>query len=221
MFCDAYLASPISHKLLPIRADISGMTISFTASGNDVLFAGTVHTTEKSAEAAAEQAAKLNDAFKRVLSESNGDEPDTKGGPGVDADDSQFVPMGTGKQKSDDMDDAESASKKDPDNDGDDDTNAKGDTDHDYWTAGGKQKKALPGKPLPKEKSKDFNSGERKKDAKAGVALPDGSFPIESVADLKNAVQAFGRAKDKVAAKAHIKKRAAALGSTDALPDSW
>jgi len=36
--------------------------------------------------------------------------------------------------------------KTDPDSDGDDDSTAKGDTDHDYWTKGGKQKKSLPGK---------------------------------------------------------------------------
>lgn len=206
------------------------MTISFTASGNDVLFAGTVHTTEKSAEAAAEQAAKLNVALKRVISESNGDEPDSKNGPGVNSDEGQFVPFSTDPAddkaskiaKADGMDESEYASKKDPDNNGDDDSSAATDTDHDYWTAGGKQKKALPGKPLPKkEKSKDFSQGQRKSDAKSGAALPDGSFPIESVADLKNAIQAFGRAKDKVAAKAHIKKRAGALGSANLLPDSW
>jgi len=39
----------------------------------------------------------------------------------------------------------------DPDNDGDDDSNAKGDTDHDHWTSSGKQKKSVPGKPLPKK----------------------------------------------------------------------
>lgn len=126
------------------------MTISFTASGNDVLFAGDTYTTETSAEAASEKAATLNSALKRVLAESNGDEPDTKGGPGVNADEGQFVPMGTGKakEKADDMPEEEAAAKKppatkknpDPDNDGDDDTNAKGDTDHDYFTPGGKKK---------------------------------------------------------------------------------
>jgi hypothetical protein len=68
---------------------------------------------------------------------------------------------------------------------------------------------------------REFSADERKAAAKAGHALPDGSFPINSVADLHNAVQAFGRAKDKAAAKAHIIKRAKALGATDALPDSW
>lgn len=57
--------------------------------------------------------------------------------------------------------------------------------------------------------------------AKKGAALPDGSFPIPSVAFLKKAIQAFGRAKNKAAAKAHIIKRARALGRTDLLPDDW
>lgn len=68
---------------------------------------------------------------------------------------------------------------------------------------------------------REFNADERKAAAKAGHALPDGSFPINTVSDLHNAVQAYGRAKDKAAAKAHIMKRAKALGAMDALPDSW
>jgi hypothetical protein len=36
----------------------------------------------------------------------------------------------------------------DPDHDGDNDATPAGDTDHDYWTKGGRQKKSLPGKPL-------------------------------------------------------------------------
>jgi hypothetical protein len=57
--------------------------------------------------------------------------------------------------------------------------------------------------------------------AKAGEALPDGSFPIKDEEDLKNAIQAFGRAGDKEAAKAHIMKRAAALGKEDMIPEDW
>ena len=57
--------------------------------------------------------------------------------------------------------------------------------------------------------------------AEAGEALPDGSFPIKDVEDLKNAIQAFGRAKDKEAAKAHIMKRAEALDAADLIPDNW
>lgn len=57
--------------------------------------------------------------------------------------------------------------------------------------------------------------------AKAGHALPDGSYPIKDEADLKNAIQAYGRAKDKTAAKAHIMKRAVDLGMEELIPLSW
>lgn len=61
----------------------------------------------------------------------------------------------------------------------------------------------------------------REKDAKSGVALPDGSFPIPDKNALSDAIHAYGRAKDKAAAKAHIIKRAKALGATDMLPQNW
>lgn len=66
-----------------------------------------------------------------------------------------------------------------------------------------------------------FSADERKGMAEEGKAMPDGSFPIENESDLKNAIQAIGRAKDPAAAKAHIKKRAKALGMTDSLPEGW
>ena len=69
-------------------------------------------------------------------------------------------------------------------------------------------------------KRQEFSSEERKKLADKGVALPDGSFPIENVADLKNAIHAYGRAKDQKAAAKHIAKRAKALGHEDLIPDS-
>ena len=53
------------------------------------------------------------------------------------------------------------------------------------------------------------------------MALPDGSYPIKSESDLKNAIQAFGRAKDKEAAKRHIMKRARALGLENLIPSNW
>lgn len=61
----------------------------------------------------------------------------------------------------------------------------------------------------------------RRKLAKKGQALPDGSFPIPNVAYLKKAIQAFGRAKNKPKAKAHIISAARRLGRTDLLPSSW
>jgi hypothetical protein len=68
---------------------------------------------------------------------------------------------------------------------------------------------------------REFNTEQRKAAAKAGNALPDGSFPINDVKDLENAISAYGRAKDKAAAKAHIMKRAKALGASDKIPEAW
>jgi hypothetical protein len=57
---------------------------------------------------------------------------------------------------------------------------------------------------------------------KKGYALEGGSYPIASVQDLRNAIQAFGRAgSNKAEVKAHIKKRARALKRTDLIPGSW
>ena len=61
----------------------------------------------------------------------------------------------------------------------------------------------------------------RERAAERGEALPDGSFPIRDAADLRRAIKAFGRAKDKPRAKRHIIARAKALGKTDALPETW
>lgn len=71
------------------------------------------------------------------------------------------------------------------------------------------------------EARKDYSKAERDEMAKNGQALADGSFPIANETDLKNAIQAYGRASDKAAAKAHIIKRARALGLTSLLPDDW
>jgi len=68
---------------------------------------------------------------------------------------------------------------------------------------------------------RDVSTTERKGLAKKGDALPDGSFPIASVQDLKNAIKAFGRSKDPAKARAFIKKRAAALGQSKLLPENW
>jgi hypothetical protein len=66
-----------------------------------------------------------------------------------------------------------------------------------------------------------FSTDERDKMAKNGQAMPDGSYPIATVADLENAIAAFGRAKNQAAVKQHIIKRAKALGATDKLPAGW
>ena len=71
---------------------------------------------------------------------------------------------------------------------------------------------------LPK---KDYSDKQRARLATTGQALPGGGFPIVTVTDLKNAIKAVGRAKNPAAAKAHIKRRAKALGREDLIPDNW
>ena len=71
------------------------------------------------------------------------------------------------------------------------------------------------------ELKRAFSDETRMEMAKEGTAMPDGSFPIASEADLRNAIQAHGRASDIDAAKAHIKKRAAALGLEALVPAEW
>jgi len=66
-----------------------------------------------------------------------------------------------------------------------------------------------------------FSEDVRTQMAKEGTALPDGSYPISNVEDLKNAISAFGRAKDKEAAKKHIMKRAKSLGQEKMIPANW
>jgi len=67
-----------------------------------------------------------------------------------------------------------------------------------------------------------FTADQRKTLVTNGAALSNGSYPIENVADLKNAIHAVGRGKAPHAEiQAHIKKRAKALGAEDQLPDEW
>lgn len=68
---------------------------------------------------------------------------------------------------------------------------------------------------------RDVSTKERERLAGQGKAMPGGGFPIANVADLKNAIQAIGRAKDRAATIAHIKRRARALGREDLIPESW
>jgi hypothetical protein len=73
------------------------------------------------------------------------------------------------------------------------------------------------------EQKRQFSPQQRRSAASGGAALPDGSYPIKNVEDLKNAIQAFGRAKpeDRAKVKAHIMKRAKALGHPELIPDAW
>jgi hypothetical protein len=61
---------------------------------------------------------------------------------------------------------------------------------------------------------RDVSTSERKRLAKTGAAMPDGSFPIANCSDAKNARQAIGRTspgkRDRV--MAHIRRRERSLG---------
>lgn len=71
------------------------------------------------------------------------------------------------------------------------------------------------------EQKRQVSAEEREELAKRGAAMPDGSYPIASEQDLRNAIHAFGRAKNKEAVRQHIIKRAKALGLTRLLPSTW
>ena len=68
--------------------------------------------------------------------------------------------------------------------------------------------------------SENYDTEQRKEMAEKGFALADGSFPIANLEDLKNAIMAYGRAKDQARAAKFIAKRAKALGAEDLIPDS-
>lgn len=68
---------------------------------------------------------------------------------------------------------------------------------------------------------REFTPKQRDRLASSGAAMTGGGYPIESLDDLKNAIQAIGRAKDPAATKAHIKARARALGHADLIPAGW
>lgn len=67
----------------------------------------------------------------------------------------------------------------------------------------------------------EFSSKQRERLADEGQAMPDGSFPIRNTTDLRNAIQALGRAGDPDAVRRHIIKRARALDAIEELPESW
>lgn len=69
----------------------------------------------------------------------------------------------------------------------------------------------------------DYSKKQREKDAKKGLALPDGSYPIRNEKDLKNAIKAYGRAPESKRSdvRKHIKKRANALNRKDLIPSDW
>lgn len=84
------------------------------------------------------------------------------------------------------------------------------------WATYRTNKDALDDDVALREYAKKFTTEQRKKMAKEGKAKKDGSFPIENEEDLKNAIKLA-----KTSDRAHVKKRAAALGKTSLIPDSW
>ena len=67
----------------------------------------------------------------------------------------------------------------------------------------------------------ELDTEERRKLADQGKALPDGSFPIRNRDDLRDAIQSYGRAKNKAEAKRWIKRRARELHAEKELPEDW
>lgn len=70
----------------------------------------------------------------------------------------------------------------------------------------------------------DYSPETRMTYARKGWAMPgDGAYPIANVADLKNAIRAYGRAAsgDKAKVRRHIMRRARGLGRADLIPSAW
>lgn len=68
----------------------------------------------------------------------------------------------------------------------------------------------------------DYGQPKRTDMAKKGQAMPGGRFPIKDEADLAKAIRLAGQAKgDQGAVKAYIKRRAAALGLSNKIPNGW
>jgi ATP-dependent protease ClpP protease subunit len=119
----------------------------------------------------------------------------------------------------------------DPDGDGDDDSTPEGDTDHSHWAPDGTQLKPVPGKPMPQDmaggvgvvrNADKYDADDRKRMASSGQAMDDGSYPVADGEDLDNAIHAVGRGgADHDSIRAHIIKRAAALGLSSKIPDNW
>lgn len=68
-----------------------------------------------------------------------------------------------------------------------------------------------------REAARSFSAEQRRKLASAGKAMPDGSFPIVTTEDLRNAI----RLAHTPAQRRHVIRRARALGATNLIPDTW
>jgi hypothetical protein len=63
------------------------------------------------------------------------------------------------------------------------------------------------------EVARKFSPVQRADAARQGIAMPDGSYPIYNAGDLSDAVRDYQRMGQPKAVKAHIVKRAEALGA--------
>lgn len=68
---------------------------------------------------------------------------------------------------------------------------------------------------------REYSAAERKKAGRDGAALPDGSFPIYTPADVNHALRLWNHSTNPKAAKTHIIHRAKALGAVTSLPYDW
>jgi hypothetical protein len=74
----------------------------------------------------------------------------------------------------------------------------------------------------PEVTKADLSAEGRRKAAASGAAMQDGSYPINTKADLRKAIKAVGRGgADHDAIRRHIVKRAKALGLEAMVPDNW
>lgn len=75
----------------------------------------------------------------------------------------------------------------------------------------------------PPETKREISRNKRDDLAKTDKAQDDGSYPIENIGDLKNAISAYGRAKeeDREKLRAHIARNAKRLHAENMLPKNW
>lgn len=110
----------------------------------------------------------------------------------------------------------------DPDQDGvEDDEDIFEDDDEDPLDAERELKGLEPFREF--ELKRAFSADRRKKLALSGHAMPDGSYPIETVGDLSNAISAYGEAPPakRPDVRAHIVKAAKKLGRRNMIPSKW
>jgi hypothetical protein len=71
--------------------------------------------------------------------------------------------------------------------------------------------------------ARSYTDAQRTEMALAGSAMKDGSYPIDSEKDLKNAIKAYGRAPEgkRAAVRRHIRSMAKKLGKSDLIPGTW